>query len=286
LDGATAIALPTKVGQRMLVRPTRGSDLIWKSYDMNEEIWFEANISLYDFKAIRTTDESKMPFITKLLKNAVRLNSEFLDKWNGYKIEHFLEYPAEWGLGSSSSLIHNLATWADINPFFLHFKISNGSGYDIACAGADGPIKYINTEEELSYTRVDFDPSFKDQLYFVFLEQKEDSSLAVETYIKEVKKRKEIVKEIEPISQGIIACKKADEFKKLIEEHENIISKAIGKEKVKDLHFSDFPGSVKSLGAWGGDMVLAMSDIGEAEVKSYFSGKGFNTVHTYKDLIL
>lgn len=270
----------------MVIKPTRGSDLIWKSYDMDGNIWFEANISLYDFSAVKTTDETKIPFIKKMLKNSVRLNSEFLDKWNGFKIENYLEFPLDWGLGSSSSLVYNIATWADISPFQLHFKISNGSGYDIACALADGPIKYISSDDELSYAPIDFKPSFADQLHFVHLGKKQDSAIAVEKYLKEVKNRKNIAKEIDAISQEMLTCKKFDHFTELLNTHEDVMSKALGEKKVKDVHFSDFDGTIKSLGAWGGDMVLVASQMDAAAVKKYFSNKGFSTVLGYDELVL
>ena len=53
-----------------------------------------------------------------------------------------LEFPRDWGLGSSSTLINNVAQWAQVDPFELHFKVSNGSGYDIACAKRRYPIVY------------------------------------------------------------------------------------------------------------------------------------------------
>ena len=54
---------------------------------------------------------------------------------------------------------------------------------------------------------------------------------------------------------------------------------------VKTQYFSDFEGSVKSLGAWGGDFALAASDMNESQISAYFSSKGFNTVISYRDMI-
>jgi len=69
-------------------------------------------------------------------------------------------------------------------------------------------------------------------------------------------------------------------------EHENIISELIDFEKVKSIYFSDYWGTVKSLGAWGGDFVLVTSDRSEKETKKYFNEKGFNVFLKYEDLIL
>ena len=171
LDGALALALPTKKGQKMTVKAHRGTDLVWQSYDHEGKVWFESEISIYDFSAVKTTDQAVSDKLKKYLKNAVRLNCEFLDKWNAYKIETFLEFPRDWGLGSSSTLIHLIAEWAEIMPLELYLKCENGSGYDVACAGAKGPIEFINSPEEVSYTPVDFKHSFAELLIFVHLGQ-------------------------------------------------------------------------------------------------------------------
>ena len=91
LDGAKALALPTFRGQVLEIKPHRGSDLIWEAYDENNELWFEAQISLYDFSSIRTSDDKVSRFVQKLLKGAVRYNTEFLNNWNGFKVIHRLE---------------------------------------------------------------------------------------------------------------------------------------------------------------------------------------------------
>lgn len=270
----------------MHISATRSSDLIWVSKDVNGKKWFESTISLFDFSPLKTTDAEKSKFLTQVLKNAVRLNSEFLDKWNGFKIETFLEFPLEWGLGSSSTLLCNVAEWADCNPFLLHFKVSNGSGYDIACAGASGPVQYALKGDELSYTEIDFSPSFANKLYFVYLGHKQNSALAVEEYLKNVKSRASLAKSLDKIVNDIIHCNTLSSFESLIDQHEQILSKALQKPTIKSERFSDYWGSVKSLGAWGGDFVLATSDKSKEETTAYFKSRNCETVIPYKDIIL
>lgn len=286
LDGAKALCLPTKLGQKLQVKPSRGSDLIWISQDTKGERWFEAHISLYDFSPVKTNNEEIATYIGKLLKNSVRLNSEFLDKWNGFKVITDLEFPLNWGLGSSSSLTYAVSQWADINPFFLHFKMSDGSGYDIACAGAEGPLHYSLKDDELSYAEIDYSPSFKDKLYFVYLENKADSDGAVKTYLKSGNNRKQTAEQITALTDELISCNALGKFEELINKHEDIIANATGQTKVKDLKFSDYWGSMKSLGAWGGDFILATSEKSSAETRDYFRSKGLETVIPYEDLIL
>ena len=52
---------------------------------------------------------------------------------------------------------------------------------------------------------------------------------------------------------------------------------------IKSQLFADFDGSIKSLGAWGGDFVLAASEQNPTE---YFSRKGYHTVINYCDMVL
>ena len=167
----------------MKVKSTRKSDLYWKSYDTEGNEWFSAQISLMDFSSVKTTDEEKSKYLQKLLKGAVRLNSEFLSKWNGFDVKTTLEFNKDWGLGSSSTLTHLVAQWADVNPLLLHFKISNGSGYDVACAGSKDPITYQLDGDTINYTPIEFAPSFSDKLYFIYLNKKQSSGDAIKFYL-------------------------------------------------------------------------------------------------------
>jgi mevalonate kinase len=285
LEGAQALAIPTRFGQRMSIKQTKKSDLVWYSYDVNGQEWFKAQISLMDFSAVKTTNEPMAKYLQKLLKGAVRLNSEFLSKWNGFDVKTYLEFPNDWGLGSSSSLTYLLAQWADVNPLLLHFQISEGSGYDVACAGADSPINYRIEDDTINYSEIDFEPSFKDDIYFIHMNEKVSSKDAVEYYFKNVKSRKTLVKKISELTEHIIKCTSFKGFCELINEHEAIMSEALKMDTVKNKYFSDFEGSIKSLGAWGGDFVMACSKQDESVIQSYFEGKGFNTILPYREMI-
>ena len=285
MDGADALAIPTRFGQRMVIKKTRGSDLIWDSLEANGESWFSSQISLYDFSAIETTDQEVSKQLQLILKNAVRLNPEFLDKWNGFKIETQVEFPRDWGLGTSSTLISLVAQWADVNPLQLYFKTFNGSGYDVACAGSDSPIVYYNDEDEIGYTPVEFSPSYADNLYFVHLGVKQDTAQGIKEYLKRTKGRKKLAEEITRITEATLNAKSMSDFSEQVEKHEEIIAKAMDYNTVKKSRFPDFWGCVKSLGAWGGDFALIVSDKSEAETNEYFVNKGYKTFIPFKEMI-
>lgn len=275
------------MGQSMVVKATRSTDLDWTSVDVEGKPWFESSISLYDFSAVDTSDKELSEKLKKIFKSTVRLNCEFLDKWNAFKVETKLEFPRDWGLGSSSTLIALIAQWADIEPLELYYKVENGSGYDVAAAVASGPILFWSTEEEVSFRHIDFKPKFADQLLFVHLNKKADSPDAVKAYYALPKSKKStFVKEINMLTDQIASSTTRDSFAKLLDQHEEVVSKVIGMPTIKSSHFSDFDGTVKSLGAWGGDFILATSEQGIDYVKSYFASKGFNTQVGYKDMVL
>lgn len=269
----------------MVVSNTRGSDLIWEAIDHEDNRWFKSNISLLDFSPVSTTDEEVSKKLQSILKTCINQNSEFLSNWSGFKIQTFLEFDRSWGLGSSSSLYCLIAEWAEINPLLLYFAVEEGSGYDVACGWAEGPLTYINSPEEVSYKEVDFLPAYRDNLYFVYTGQKKNSHDAIQAY-KKKKISAATVSEISSITDEILTIRSLSKFEDLINRHEAIISELIGEPMVKDRLFDDYWGSVKSLGAWGGDFVLVTSEKSALETKAYFKRKGLQTVFKYDDLIL
>jgi len=44
LDGAKALALPTKKGQSLIVQENDSSSLTWQSFDCHNKIWYETEI--------------------------------------------------------------------------------------------------------------------------------------------------------------------------------------------------------------------------------------------------
>ena len=74
-----------------------------------------------------------------------------------------------------------------------------------------------------------------------------------------------------------------DAFNQAVDTHEEIMSIVLGYPAVKALYFADYPGSVKSLGAWGGDFILATGGVGD---RAYFTDKGYTVAHEYASLII
>jgi mevalonate kinase len=285
LHGAHALALPTRLGQKMRVQELSGSEILWTAYDVSGKKWFSAEIDLLGFEIAKASDPQKGSFLRKLLRACCQNNSEFLSHWKKYKVDHYLEFPLEWGLGSSSTLIFNMARWADVNPYHLYFDVASGSGYDIACAGADGPLIYSLGEDSASIEEIDFKPPFTDQLYFLPLNHKTDSQHADEQ-VRTKKPASAIIEQANALTEKLVEIRKLEGFEQWVRDHEQLVSRYIGQERAKNRLFSDFWGEVKSLGAWGGDLLLVSSSKNRQETELYFKGKGYPQLIGYEELIL
>ena len=95
-----------------------------------------------------------------------------------------------------------------------------------------------------------------------------------------------MIEQASKLTKSIAESESLANFEYLVEKHEELVSKTLALPKVKVQYFRNFPGVVKSLGAWGGDFVLATSDWGYAKTKEYFNEKGFQVFLRYEDLIL
>ena len=164
LDGALALGIPLNLGQRMTVMEGSGSEIVWQSHRPNGETWFTGKFDLFGFDPIKSSDPKISARLKEIFEAAVRLNSDFLSKWRKYHVNTYLDFEPDWGLGSSSTLVSCIAEWADVDPFDLMENTFGGSGYDIACAKAKGPILYHTDEESINADPADFDPSFSENL--------------------------------------------------------------------------------------------------------------------------
>ncbi|RAV29747.1 GYDIA family GHMP kinase [Sinomicrobium soli] len=286
LDGAQCLAVPTVYGQQMTVAPGAPGQLHWASEDHNGNPWFTY---VFDLEALFAKENYTAPEdqvalrLASLFREARNLNPGFLRTGQGYRVATRLGFPRNWGLGSSSTLVSNIADWAGVNPYLLLERTFSGSGYDIACARNNTAILYRTGSPLPEITPVRFSPAFKSCLYFVHLNRKQDSREGIRHY-KDLKIPKaQAIRDITGISLQLSRCRTLEEFEQLLGRHETIIASLVALPPVKERLFPDYPGGVKSLGAWGGDFVLVTT---ENDPRDYFASRGYHTVLPYEDMVL
>ncbi|WP_340064607.1 GYDIA family GHMP kinase [Ascidiimonas aurantiaca] len=289
LDGALSLAFPVRFGQFLEVKEQKKNCISWQSLDHENKTWYTVQLPVDISKENRDgeTAADKQPE-TRTLKNVLRaarnLNPRFLSGTNGYQVTTRLTFPRNWGLGSSSTLINNIALWAEVDPYRLLWESFPGSGYDIACANHTYPLTYQIKNGKPSVKEVAFSPSFRDKLFFVHLNKKQNSREGILQYRKTGADKKELARKITSITNSILQCSTLNDFEVLLQEHENLISSALGLPTIKKQLFDGYTGgTIKSLGAWGGDFILVT---GENTSQKYFTDRDYTTIIPFKDMLL
>lgn len=286
LQGAQSLSIPTRLGQGLTVSSQKFlvKGLNWKSYDHEGNLWFEAFFDeQLDIK--HSTDAAVARTLQTILMVAKEQNHDFLNDADYYEAQTHLQFPQNWGLGSSSSLIAGIAQWAAVDAFELFFNSFKGSGYDIACAISDLPVLYRLENNKPVWQNVTFNPSFAQHISYIYLGKKQDSRQGIQHFKQKNSLWDKEVDKISAITQNALVCDDIDSFMALMDEHEDIVAHALELGRVKEMYFDDFEGSVKSLGAWGGDFVMAVSRLPFNEIKNYFETKGFTTIVAHTDMI-
>ncbi len=309
LKGALALATPLKLGQSLTVETVCTPSLHWDAYKPDGP-WFSVALNPENLEIIDSDDQPKAEKLRQILQAVKQLNPNTFEG-NNLKFTTRLDFDPNWGLGSSSTLIANLARWAEVNPYELLKLTFGGSGYDIACATAKQPIYYQLSMSKSAFRQaqrptldlpakvpepvegptpmvepIDFKPLFDNHLFFIYQGQKQSSSKEVKAFLAQanpIDLHKDI-ESVSEISRAVPKCESLDEFAMLMQCHERIISRCIGQEPVQK-RFPDFEGVLKSLGAWGGDFILAATEWTENQVREYFKGKGLEVVFGYNDIV-
>ena len=289
LDGVPALAVPTKLGQSFSVSPLPGGpehDLYWRAYDVNGEQWFSRAFDQKEWARPQVQSEDPAARIKGILYAAEALNPGCTANIRGLEVKTKLEFDRKWGLGSSSTLIACVARWLDVNPYALLEKTFGGSGYDLACAFATGPILYERNGINPKVMELDWNPGWLRQTYFVYLNKKQNSREGIRAY-RAAGASTAAKEEISRITTALLSeSLHLRAVAQLLLEHEEIVGKTLGLTPVQQKLFPDFPGAIKSLGAWGGDFVWALSEEKPEKVRAYFNELGYEVVVAYEDMVL
>ncbi len=282
LCGAKALALPLRYGQELVAKRNNSDSIQWKSLDRDGNTWFEGIYHPVEQQWESASDLVAANILRNMLEQCQELNSKLQPE--GWKMQTKLEFDRRWGWGSSSTLINNLAQWAHVDAFQLSERTLGGSGYDIACAQSSKPIVYQIIGEKPAFEEISWRPLFRDSIFFVFSGKKRDSRKATAQFNRE-KKYTEEIKELNELTAAILKAVDVTEFERLVSEHEAIIGKVLGQLPVQQDQFDDFPGVIKSLGAWGGDFVMAVSREDEQTTRHYFKSRNLNPVFRFDEIV-
>jgi mevalonate kinase len=283
LNGVKAFALPTKFGQNLSVEEGNDNQIEWKSFDSDGSTWFQEIITFKSIIEKEIFEDKTKTTLVEILHEAYLQNTKFIENSKGYKITTELTFPKFWGLGTSSTLLNNLGQWLKVNPYKILKNTFGGSGYDIANAQNDFPITFQIQNGEPVVEKVDFKRSFTDSIYFVYLNKKQSSKASIAVYLEKQNDILKVVSQIEEITKIALETKDLNTFSEAMQNHESVMSGVLEMKTVRAKYFSDFDGVVKSLGAWGGDFIMVIS---EENPSDYFKKKGFGTILTYKEMIL
>lgn len=288
LDGALGVGLPCVLGQSLTVEIQTGSGQIsWESRTKEGDTWHTVHLQYIGSKLnLKHSTNADFGQRLKQVLEACLMKSTFtLESTKNYRFITQLEFDADWGLGSSSTFIANISQFFQVDPYHILEQSFGGSGYDLAAATAKTPFFFQRGDVGVFVEEISFEPNFLDELFFIYLNQKQNSRAGIKHYQSLKPLPVGLLQSISDISKAIVQSRNQTEFCDLLDQHESLMADFLGFPKVKDQYFSDFQGTVKSLGAWGGDFVLASSSAGVEYLKSYFETKGYPIILPYKTII-
>jgi len=289
LRGAKALAIPLKRGQSIEITESveESHPLIhWHAY-CSEKPWFTSTFDLPSLKITDTNDRQRSVKLQYILLALKQLHPTIFDGKHTYTIKTQLEFEPEWGFGSSSTLIANLAQWAHVNPYTLLNTSIGGSGYDVACALSDKPLVYQLKSLQPTVQPINFKPQFHEKLFLIYQGNKQDSGNEIVRFNQLTKDSnlESIMQQVNEITEQVALTHSFSTFCKLMDTHETLISNLLQQPPLKE-RFPDLDGHIKSLGAWGGDFFMVLSKLSYTEVACYFAAKGLPTIFKYNALTI
>jgi len=276
LRGAKSMAFPLNVGQHLEVIPHADGETLWQSFE-GDTCWLEIRFSK-ELEIISTNDEKKANVIQELLKLIQSNNPAVEIIGKNFKVT--TDFNRAYGFGTSSTLIALLSQWSGQDSYDLLAHSFGGSGYDVATALSRQAIVY--TVENRMEKQFDLSAKVTDHLLFVYLGQKQDSAKEVASFKNKEVSPEDLVR-INEIIDAAVSCSAIEEWEDLMNESEVMLANILEVSTVQNRLFSDYPYAVKSLGAWGGDFVMA-SYRNEAEARKYFQEKGLTDMFNYQEL--
>ena len=94
-----------------------------------------------------------------------------------------------------------------------------------------------------------------------------------------------LISKISDFTRKLVVCQSFPDFLMLTELHEKLLAQYLERPTIGSLLFDDFEGTVKSLGAWGGDFVLMACTKSKDWMGAYLKEKGLAVAFSYNELV-
>jgi hypothetical protein len=281
LHGADAVCMPLKTGQKLLVEDSNTASIHWRWNYKNETLaHFELDSQSLRVLNVETGDPNWAIQLIGLIR---KQNPQFLQN-KGTKLNFINHFPPQWGLGSSSATISSLCRLARVNPYVVNEELMGGSGADIACTTENNWFLYRKQLPDPGIWPIPYQYSFVENTYFVYSGNKQATANHLKDVSADAKYHRVSWLQANDYVYRFIAAPTIPEILKIVYDHELLISNAIGMDPIGAL-FPNFPGKVKSLGAWGGDFFMAISQQSEQFVSEYFKQKGYETIFNWDEFV-
>lgn len=286
LRGARSIAMPLRFGQTLTVSHHESETLIWEAFEKGKR-WIKI-VFTPSLEVIYTDDNASAEMVqaVRKLMLLIQQNNRELEIKNRH-LRFDIDFERSFGFGSSSTLLSLLGQWSGVNPYLLLEESFRGSGFDIAAATASSPIIYKTDGTTANAGRmvvpVNLQPEVTSHLLFIYTGKKQNSQREVANF-NSLDITAQQIDYMDTIVNEVVRCNNVESFEKLVRESEDFLSAILGVAAVKVSNFPDYPYAIKSLGAWGGDFIMATFR-NLAEAKEYFKKKGLSPIFSYEQLI-
>ncbi len=282
MAGAKSLALPLRFGQKMKVVPRTDRNIVWKS-NAGGQCWFNAAIDQEDLQVKSPDSFETAQKLSGILRRVRELNPGFLTGPTGYDIFVNADYPLEWGLGSSSTLLSLISRWGDVDVLELSRPFYNGSGYDLTCATRSDLLKYSLRDGIQRIEPACPGKALRTFSYFAYSGRKADSAGEVARFRLlpgNFSKQSDLISEL---TDRVLNAVDHTELETLVREHESIMAGVLNRRPVAEM-FPGIPGAVKSLGAWGGDFMMFVTGESFYDLARILSRFGISHVFTYDQI--
>ncbi len=279
LHGVDALCLPLKTGQELTITPSENGQINWEWYYRD---YLVAGFSFHPATlSILNINKGEPAWVLRLLELVREKKPDFLS--NGATLTFHNRFPVNWGLGTSSATVSSVCRLAGIEPYTINEKLTGGSGADIATTTANNWILYRKTLTIPQRWEIPLSYRFAENTWFIYSGKKQETARHINKVTSQYQKNFGSWAPVNEFVYRFVAATTLPELMKIVNDHELFIAEATGLNTIRD-KFPDFPGTLKSLGAWGGDFFMALSHQKDDFVRDYFSSRGYTDIFSWKQL--